>query len=158
MKKFLLIFGLITFSMIFPFTNVKAADVPDFYQIGGQGLSFTGKEIGKNQPRRIYGYDCDVDLNRVLAERYIGLLLRNYDFQMVDHYVNDYRKGQAKLYERWIFIYTGSKSVSTFVHKNPANLKNPYYCHLIVGVSKDWQAGVTHFSVWVADGLTYGGD
>lgn len=111
----------------------------------------------KKKPLRVYGYDCSIDLKENFAEQYIGNL-SNYGFQLIGHYVNDYRRGQARLFERWVFIYNGSKRVAKFEHKNIQDRKNPYYCHLVVGRSKDWQSGITHFSIKIADGLTYGED
>ena len=139
-------------------TFVEAADVPSFYQVGGRHLTFTGKEIGKYKPMRVYGYDCDIDLDEDFAEQYLSDLMNHYNFEPIGHYINDFTRGRARLYERWIFVYTGSKSISTFEHKNVEKLKSPYYCNLVVGRSKDWNTGITHFSVWIANGLTYGED
>lgn len=157
MKKFLLLI-LLTAAILVPVAQAQAADVPGFFQVGGHYLTFTGKELGKNEPRRTYGYDCSIDLKENFAEEYMQNLVNNYNFRLIGHYVNDFRRGQAKLYERWVFAYTGSKRVSTFKHKNVQDLKNPYYCQLVVGRSKNWQTNITHFSVWVAYGLTYGED
>ena len=154
MKKFLATF-LLALAIAIPATFAEAADVPDFYQIGGRNLTFTGKEIGKNKPMRVYGYDCSVDLNENFAEQFMNNLS---NFRLIGHYVNDYRRGQAKIWERWIFVYTGSKSPATFEHKNVKDRKNPYYCQLVVSRSKDWNTEITHFAVYVANGLTYGGD
>ena len=156
MKKFLLLL-MFAVAILIPTAQVSAADVPGFYQVGSRYLTFTGREDTGNG-FRVYGYDCDIDLEEDFAEQYMRALVNNYDFEFVDSYVNDYRRGQAKLYERWIFDYTGSKRVSTFQHKNIQDRKNPYYCHLVVGRSKDWNSGITHFSIRVAYGLTYGED
>lgn len=155
MKKFLML-ALAVF-LIVPIAKAQAVDVPGFYQVGKNYLDFTGREnTGKGY--RVYGYDCSVDLNEIFAEMYMSALINNYNFQLIGHYVNDYRRGQAKLFERWVFAYSGSKNVSTFIHKNLKDLHNPYYCHLVVGRSKNWQSGITHFSISVANGLSYGED
>ena len=155
MKKFLML--VLAFVIFIPTIQAKAADVPGFYQVGGNYLTFTGREdTGKGY--RAYGYNCSVDLSENFAERYMNALINSYNFRLIGHYVNDYRRGQAKLFERWIFAYNGSKRVSTFQHKNIQDRKNPYYCHLVVGRSKNWQAGTTHFSVLISYGLTYGED
>ena len=156
MKKLLTVL-LFALAIALPVTFAEAADVPGFYQVGGKYLTFTGREDTSNG-FRVYGYDCDIDLNENFAEQYMRALMNNYNFRLIGHYVNDYRRGQAKFYERWVFAYTGSKNVSKFQHKNIQDRKNPYYCHLVVGVSKDWQSEITHFSIRVAYGLTYGED
>lgn len=158
MKKFLtvLLFAL-AMAIALPATLTEAADVPGFHQFGGQYLTFTGREDTGNG-FRVYGYDCDIDLDEDFAEQFMLTLVNNYNFQFIDSYVNDYRRGQAKLFERWIFEYTGSKNVSEFQHKNIQDRKNPYYCHLFVSRSKNWQSGITHFGIYVAYGLTYGED
>lgn len=143
--------------VIVSFTKVEAADVPGFYQVGSKYLTFTGREDTR-KGCRVYGYDCDVDLQENFAERFMYSLIKNYNFRLIGHYVNDYRRGQAKYYERWVFVYTGSKRVSTFEHKNMADRKNPYYCHLVVGRSKDWNSGITHFSIRISYDLSYGED
>ncbi len=157
MKKLLTVL-LFALAIAIPATLAEAADVPGFYQVGSRYLTFTGREdISKGY--RAYGYDCSVDLNEDFAERYMKALVSNYNFQFIDYYVNDYRnQASATLYERWIFAYTGSKRVSKFQHKNIQDRKNPYYCHLIVGRSNNWQTGIKHFSIRVAYGLTYGED
>ena len=154
MKKF---FSVLLFALAIAIstTLAEAADVPGFHQFGGDYLTFTGKEIGKYNPMRIYGYDCNIDLNEDFAEQFMRTLVNNYDFQFVDHYVKDYRRGQAKMWEYWIFEYTGSKNISTFEHKDK---KNRYYCNLVVSRGKNWQTGITHFSIKIANGLTYGED
>lgn len=157
MKNFFLPL-ILAFAILIPTVQAQAADVPGFYQFGRAYLTFTGKEIGKYQPMRVYGYDCDIDLNEEFAEIYMGTLIKKYNFKLIGHYINDYRRGQAKLYEHWVFKYNGSKSVSTFEQKNYADMKNSYYCNLVVGRSKDWNAGITHFSIRIANGLTYGED
>ena len=156
MKKILLPM-LLALAILLPTMQAQAADVPGFYQVGRNYLTFTGRE-GSLNGVRVYGYDCSVDLNENFAEQYMRALVNNYNFRLIGHYLNDYRRGQAKLFEYWIFAYTGSKRVSTFVHKNPKHLKDPYYCHLYVGRSKNWQSGTTHFSVKITSGLTYGED
>lgn len=156
MKKFLTVL-LFALAISLPVTFAEAADVPGFHQVGGRHLTFTGREnTGKGA--RVYGYDCSVDLKENFAEQYLRALVSNYDFVMIDHYVNDYRRGQAKLWDRWVLKYKGSKYASTFVHKNPANLKNPYYCHMVVSRSKDWNRGITHFAIYVTNNLSYGED
>lgn len=158
MKNFLTAL-LLALTIILPTTFVEAAvDVPDFYQVGKDYLTFTGREDTGNG-FRVYGYDCNIDLNENFAEQYMRALVNNYNFRLIGHYVNDYRRQPSvTLYERWVFAYTGSKNVSKFQHKNIQDRKNPYYCHLVVGRSKNWQSEITHFSVRVAYGLTYGGD
>ena len=158
MKKFLLVFGLILSLTAISSAKVGAEDVPDFLEVDESLLTFTGKEVGRNQPKCTYGYDCDIDFDSDIVETYMDDLVSLYDFRLIGHYVNDYRRGQAKLYERWIFVYTGSKRVATFEHKNIQDRKNPYYCQLVVGRSRDWTTEITPFSVHVANGLTYGGD
>ena len=137
--------------------QVEAADVPGFYQVGGNYLTFTGRE-NTSKGYRVYGYDCDVDLQENFAERYLNALVNNFNFSILDHYVNDYRRGQAKLWDVWVLRYNGYKNPSTFVHKNVAKLKSPYYCHLVVSRGKDWTTGITHFSIRVSNGLSYGED
>ena len=143
--------------ILIPSVQAQAADVPGFYQVGEGYLTFTGRE-DTSKGHRVYGYDCSVDLNENFAEQYMQALINNYNFRLIGHYVNDHRRSSATLYERWIFAYTGSKSVSSFEHKNIQDLKNPYYCHLVVGISNNWQTGIRHFSIRIAYGLTYGED
>ena len=156
MKQFLLPI-LLAFALLVPTVQVQAADVPDFYQVGERYLTFTGRE-NTRKGARVYGYDCSVDLKESFAEQYLRALVSNYGFVIIDHYVNDYRRGQAKLWDCWVLKYKGSKYASTFVHKNPANLKNPYYCHMVVSRSKDWNRGITHFAIYVTNNLSYGED
>ena len=153
MKKFLLPLFL-AFALIIPTAIVEAADVPSFYQIGSRYLTFTGKEVGRKQLLRVYGYDCSVDLRENFAEQFMNSL---YNFKLVGHYFNDYRKTSAETFEYWVFIYTGSKSISTFVQKDP-HTKRSYNAHLVVGKQKNWQRETTHFSIRIANGLTYGDD
>ena len=136
---------------------VEAADVPGFYQVGENYLTFTGRE-DTSKGFRVYGYDCSVDLKEDFAERYLNALVNYCDFQIIDHYVNDYRRGQAKMWDRWVLRYVGTKNASTFVHKNVNNLKNPYYCHLVVSRGKDWSTGITHFAISITYDLSYGED
>lgn len=76
------------------------------------------------------------------------------DFHGQGKYCNDYRvyamttdRVQAKYWEHWVLEYDGSKNVSTFTHKNVADLKNPYYCHMVVSRNKNWQTDTTHFAI-----------
>ncbi len=154
MKKILML--VLAVFLIVPIAKAQAADVPSFYQVGGRYLNFTGRENTK-KGYRVYGYDCSVDLNEDFAEQYLSSLA-NYGFRFVDHYVNDYRRGQAKLFERWVFVYTGSKRVSNFEFMNHEDMKHPYYGHLVVGRSKNWQTGITYFSVYLSYDLTYAED
>ena len=156
MKKFLTMF-LFVLAFTLPATFAEAADVPGFYQVGSRYLTFTGRENINNKGYRAYGYDCSVDLNENFAERYIQALTNNFNFKLIGHYVNDYRKTSATLYEHWVFVYTGSKNVSTFNAKDYQHKQN-YYCQLCVGRSNNWQTGIRHFSIRVAYGLTYGED
>ena len=127
MKKLFSVFVLAVLLMaVVPMEQVSAAGVPGFFQVGGNYLTFTGRE-DSSKGYRVYGYDCDVDLRENFAEQYVNALVNNYNFRVIDHYVNDYRRGQAKMWDRWVLRYVGSGNVPTFVHKNPANLKNPYY-------------------------------
>ena len=159
MKKilFMLIVAVIAIFSVIPMHNVFAASVPGFFQVGGKYLTFTGRENTK-KGYRVYGYDCSVDLNEQFAERYLNALIKQYNFKIIGHYVNDYRRGQARLWERWVLQYTGSERISTFVHKNIQNRKNPYYCHLVVSRGKDWNSEITHFAIYVSNGLGYGED
>ena len=157
MKKFLAVF-LLSLTIALPAAFAEAADVPGFYQVGGKYLTFTGREDITGKGYRAYGYDCSVDLNENFAERYMQALTNNFNFRLIGHYVNDYRKTSATLYETWIFAYTGSKNVPTFQHKNIQDRKNPYHCHLVVGRSNNWQTDIRHFAIRVAYGLTYGED
>ena len=151
MKKFLLPL-MLAVAILIPAAQTQAADVPGFYQVGGRYLTFTGRE-GTGNGYRVYGYDCSVDLNEDFAEEFMSSLS---NFRLVGHFVNDY-KGKAKSRECWIFVYTGSKNVSKFEYKNMRDRKT-YYGHLVVGRSKNWQTDITHFSIRVAYGLTYGED
>lgn len=155
MKKFLTVL-LFALTIALPATFGEAADVPGFYQFGNGYLTFTGREDGRE--KRIYGYDCSVDLKEDFAEQFMLTLVNNYNFRFIDSYVKDYRRGQAKMWQYWIFEYTGSKNVSAFEHKNIQDRKNPYYCHLVFSRSKNWQTGITHFPIKIANGLTYGED
>lgn len=66
MKQFLLPI-LLAFALLVPTVQVKAADVPDFYQVGGRHLIFTGRK-NTTKGARVYGYDCSVDLKESFAE------------------------------------------------------------------------------------------
>ena len=158
MKKILFSLVVILMTFVFaPISQTEAAMVPGFHQLGRNYLSFTGRE-DTTKGYRVYGYDCSVDLNENFAERYLNALVNNYNFRIIDKYANDYRRGQAKLWEVWVLEYIGSERVSAFVHKNIQNRKNPYYCHLVVSRSKDWNTGITHFSIRVSYDLDYGED
>ncbi|MBP3817861.1 MAG: hypothetical protein J6H31_06105 [Butyrivibrio sp.] len=157
MKKMYMLLIIAFTLFVAPMAHVAAADVPGFYQVGGNYLTFTGRE-DTSKGYRVYGYDCDVDLRENFAERYLNALVNNFNFSIVDHYVNDYRRGQAKMWDVWVLRYDGNKNPSTFVHKNPANLRNPYYCHLVVSRGKDWNTEITHFSVRISYDLSYGED
>ena len=153
MKKFFVL-CMLAFAMLIPTAVVEAADVPSFYQIGGRYLTFTGKEVGKKKPMRVYGYDCSVDLRENFAEQFMNSL---YNFKMVGHYFNDYRRTSVETFEYWVFVYTGSKNVATFVQKDHHSGRT-YNANLVVGRHKNWQRETTHFSIRIADGLTYGDD
>lgn len=152
MKKIFLMF-LLTTVILSPAIQAQAADVPGFYQFGGRHLTFTGKE-GTGNGYRVYGYDCSVDLNENFAERFMNSL---GNFRLTGHYVNDYVKVNAKFRETWVFTYTGSKNVSRFIQKDYGRRQN-YNAHLVVAKVKNWQTDITHFSIRVAYGLTYGED
>ena len=152
MKKFLVPLVL-AMAILIPTAQVSAADVPGFHQVGSQYLTFTGREnTGKGY--RVYGYDCSVDLNENFAERFMNSLT---NFRLIGHYFNDYRRTTAETFEYWVFTYTGSKNISSFVQKNYKN-KQTYQANLVVGRHKNWQRETTHFSIQVANGLTYGED
>ena len=153
MKKFLMPLLLIVAIMI-PTAIAEAADVPSFYQVGGNYLTFTGKEVGRKKPIRTYGYDCSIDLRENFAEQFMNNL---YNFRLVGHFFNDYRRTSAETFEEWIFVYTGSKRVSTFVEKDHHSNRT-YNANLVVGIRKNWQQETTHFFIRVANGLTYGDD
>ena len=146
---------MLAFAILIPSLQAQAADVPGFYQFGGRHLTFTGREDETSKGYRVYGYDCSVDLDEEFAEQFMNSLS---NFRLVGHFVNDYRRGQAKLNESWVFEYTGSKRISKFELFNYADLHNPYYCHLNVSRRKDWNSEITHFAIRVAYGLTYGED
>lgn len=157
MKKFLLPL-LLALAILIPAAQTQAADVPGFYQFGGKYLTFAGGQDLRADGYRTYVYNFDIDLNEDFAERYIQHLLRNYNFRLIDHTVQEYTLGQSKMFENWFLVYTGSKRVSKFEALNIDDLHNPYYCHLKVGRSKDWEAERAYFSIAVAYGLTYGED
>ena len=153
MKKFLIPLLLIV-AIMMSTAIVEAADVPGFYQVGGRYLTFTGKEVDKKKAMRVYGYDCSVDLREDFAEQFMNSL---YNFRLVGHYFNDYIKTSAETFEYWVFVYTRGKNVSTFVQRDYQR-KRDYNAHLVVGRHKNWQRETTHFSIKIANGLTYGDD
>ena len=155
MKKFLLPL-MLAFAILIPSIQAQAADVPGFHQVGGRHLTFTGREDTGNG-YRVYGYDCSVDLNEEFAEIYIVALVNNFGFQPIAYFANEYRNNQAKLTEYWMFAYGGYKDVAVFVQRDRRN-KQDYPANLVVRRYKDWQRGITHFSICVAYGLTYGED
>ena len=134
------------------------ADVPDFGQFGSGYLSFTGRENSSNKRGNyvIYGYDCSVDLNENFAEQYMNYLVQNYPFQFIRHEYKEYRTS-ATVRDHWYFRYTGSKNVRTFDALKPGSATSFVPCHLEVSRSKNFQTGVTHFAIFIVNGLTYGG-
>ena len=150
MKKFFVPL-LLAVAILIPTAIVEAADVPSFYQIGGRYLTFTGKEVDTKRAMRVYGYDCSIDLREDFAEQFMNSL---YNFRLVGHYFNDYIKTSAETFEYWVFVYTGSKNISTFVQEDYQR-NHLYNAHLVVGRHKDWQRAITHFSIKIANGLTY---
>lgn len=156
MKNFLTIMLLAIAIVIPTSSSVSAADVPDFANIGGGYLTFTGKEYSRNHGScEVYGYDCNIDLNENFAEQYINLLLTNYNFRSAGYFVQDNRRSSAQIFENWLFVYTGSKSINMFMKVDYSTMQE-YHCHLTVRRNKNWQTGITHFSIYVATGLSYG--
>ena len=155
MKKFLVPL-LLALALLLPTAISEAADVPDFRSVAGNNVTFTGKEV-TGSGYVVYGYDCSVDMNENFAEQYMRSLMNNYPFYYSDHFLNDYRKTSAELFENWIFGYSGSKNISTFAMKDHKT-KTVYRAHLVVRRHPNWQNGITHFAIYIANGLTYGGD
>ena len=156
MKKFFLPLVL-AFTILITTAATEAADVPGFHQVGGRYLTFTGRENINSKGYRAYGYDCNIDLNEDFAERYMRALVNNYNFKLIGHYVQDYRRTSAHLYETWVFAYNGSKKVSTFTSKDRQHNRS-YSCQLTVERTNRWDTDTRHFSIRVAYGLTYGED
>ncbi len=115
-------------------------------------MSFTGKEVADKKGYICYGYDCSIDLDENFAEQFMNYLVKNCSFQYVNHDFRDFARTSAKTFEHWQFNYTGSKYVSKF-----QKTKKAVPCHLEVGRTKDFQKGITHFSIRIANGLSYGG-
>lgn len=135
-----------------------SADVPDFAQFGGSYLKFTGKENSSNSRGNyvVYGYDCSVDLQENFAEQFMNYLVQNFPFQFITHEHKKY-PSLAKVRDHWYFKYVGSKGVPTFDALKPGSAKSFIPCHLNVVRRKDFQSGITHFSIRIARGLSYGG-
>lgn len=150
MKKFLML--VLAFVLIIPIAKAQAADVPNFQDVGGNYLTFTGREVAAKKGYICYGYDCDIDLNENFAEQFINYLVQNCGFQFAGHKFDDFTRTSAQTFEYWQFNYVGSKYVAPFQKS-----KKSVPCHLEVGRSKNYQTGITHFSVRIANGLTYGG-
>lgn len=131
-------------------------DVPDFYALGGTNLTFTGKEVWKGG--RTYGFDCDVNTKENYIAQFIAALTRNKLFEQIDHDYQDYIATSASTFETWYFVYKGNKNVSLFKSFNPKNIHQQHQNHLNVGVSHDFQRGIKHFSLRIADNLTYEGE
>lgn len=156
MKKFLL--TMLAVLIIFPAAKAAAADVPNFAQFGGGYLSFTGRETTSNSRGNYitYGYDCSVDLRENFAEQFMNYLVQNYPFQFISHESKEY-KSSAKVRDYWYFRYVGSTNARTFDALRPGSAKSFVPCHLQFVRLKDFQSGVTHFSIRIASGLSYGG-
>ena len=154
MKKFLIPLLLIV-AIMMPTAIVEAADVPSFYKIGGKSFYATLNDKGGNEKGyRYYGYECEVDLNENFAEQFIKILINDFNFRQVTHFVNDYRDDQSTVFDTWVFTYTGSKKISTFNTTNYGDMKN-YKGHLVISRKKDWNAESTEFLIYIANGLTY---
>lgn len=143
--------------IIFPAAAVQAADLPDFLQFGGSYLNFTGRENTSNSRGNYitYGYDCSVDLRKNFAEQYMNYLVQNFPFQFISHESKEY-KSSAKVRDYWYFRYVGSKNARTFDALRPGSAKSFVPCHLQIVRLKDFQSGITHFSIRIASGLSYG--
>ena len=150
MKNFLTVF-LLALAIALPATFAEAADVPGFYQFGRDYLYSRGIDNGTG--KRSYKYGCSVDF----AEQYVRYLTTNYDFELTGHFFNDYRRTSAETFEEWIFAYTGSKRVASFVEKD-YQARRSYNANLVVGRHKNWEKGDTRFYIRVANGLTYDED
>lgn len=156
MKKFLL--TMLAVLIIFPAAKAAAADLPDFAQFGSGYLNFTGRENSSNRRGNYvsYGYDCSVDLRENFAEQYMNYLVQNFPFQFIGHDSKEY-KASAAVSDYWYFKYVGSKNVRTFDALKHGSAKAFVPCHLQVSRRKDFQSGITHFSIRIASGLSYGG-
>ena len=130
----------------------QAVDVPNFAQVGGNYLRFTGREDAYSKGYVCYGYDCSVDLKENFAEQFMNYLVQNCHFQFAGHDFKDYIRTSAETFEYWQFNYVGSRYVAPFQKR-----KKTIPCHLEVGRHKNFQTGITHFSIRIASGLTYGG-
>ena len=149
MKKFLM--PVLAVVLIASITKAQAADVPDFSLFGNGYLEFTGREV-THKGYICYGYDCSVDLNENFAEQFMNYLVQNCGFQYAGHDFKDFTRTSAETFEYWQFNYLGSKYVYQFQkHKKSTP------CHLEVGRHKNFQRGITHFSLRIANGLSYGG-
>lgn len=151
MKKFLLTM-LLAFAVMIPTTNVEAGDVPDFAQIGGNYVGFSGAE-NSTKGYILYTYTCNMENDRDLAEQFVRLVTSSYQFKLSGHYTQDFTKTSNTSWEHWYFDYRGSKYVVPFQRSN----REVYACHLEISKYRNGQTGVTHFSIRVADGLSYDG-
>ena len=130
-----------------------ATDVPDFAEIGGDYLTFTGIENSKGHQN--YYYDFDVYPNESFAEQFVRQLTSNYNFKLTGHVAKDYREDGVPVYsEVWFLNYTGSKRVGVFNDRAPGGCRFP--CSLSIFKNKDWGENHAYFCIGVADGLDYG--
>ncbi len=148
---------LATFAITFSFALAEAADVPAFRQVIGQNLKFAGTDGDVRNYNRSYVYTCSVGVQEQFAEQFVAAMIKNYSFKLTGHFVNDYRKTSAELFETWVLTYTGSKKVTPFVIENYANMYS-YKAHLVVRRFKRWSTGNTEFIVRLSNDLTYGDD
>lgn len=139
MKKFLLTLSLLlAFAIIIPTTaSVEAANVPNFLQVAGNHVRYTGVENNRKKNNRSYRYECSLDLRESFAEQYVNLL-RQSGFTLINHEVNDWRRLNPPRYlDKWILRYSGQQ-VEIW--------KYQYF-----------EQGRKSFSIVVPNGLSYGG-
>lgn len=153
MKKVLLIFLECIF-MILPL-KIEAADLPDFGDIDKDNLVFKGTQLSHSYDVQVYLW-YNVSSDEDFAERYVDLLVNEYPFEYLGHYVKNANHSN-NVSETWFFYYTGSKDVPSFTKKaNTADRNSASYdCHVTLKRYRNYRSGHTEFTIRVAHGLEY---
>lgn len=151
MKKFFSAMFL-AFVMIISTAAVEAADVPDFANFGRGYLGYSGAETS-TKGYTAYTYTCNIENDTGMAEEFVRNVIAAYPFKLAGHYTQDYTQNSNTSWEHWYFTYKGNKYVAPFQR----SYREIYSCHLEISRYRNGQTGVSHFTIRVADGLSYDG-
>ena len=146
MKKFCLTLAVFCLFALMNPANVFAADVPDFRSVNPSAIKLDWDDDGNYRTEiREWVYKCTTAAGaEKFVKQYANLLVKTGEFTLAGSYRHKESNGT---FERYYFIYSGSKRIRQMNH-----VGSP------CSVNVEWTVGDRYVFVSVAAGLTYGNE